>query len=294
MKVLPLLALLLLPAAAHAGEPIRFHYTNDLVLATQDDAAARKQWFADCAEGGQFAFLAANYAPDPGLSREEREADAKRFDRATFERIAQQSFDRVVSELPQGPLSLCVDFTRADDAFVRDRMGGVMALTAGSGELIVKLHPDADWMALLPYVLGHELQHSYWAQHHFDPSRPFTLGDYLVFEGRADNFAMHAFGEHPAPWTDALDAAQYAAALQRFEPQFGDSSPQVLRASMFGNPAGGIPPWAGYTVGYRLVAKKIADDGLKDWQAISAMPAADFLPTASTATTAVAPSKASE
>jgi len=292
MKVLPLLVLLLAPAAAQAGEPVRFHYTNDLMLATPDAAKAREQWFADCAAGGQFAFLAANYAPDPAIPREQREADAKLFDRAGFERIVQQGYDRVVSELPQGPLTLCVDFTRSDDAFVRDRMGGVMALTAGSGKLIVKLHPDADWKALLPYVLGHELQHSYWAQHHFDPAKPFTLGDYLVFEGRADNFAMHAFGKHPAPWTDALDPAQYAAVLQRFQSQFGDSSPQVLRASMFGNPSDGIPPWAGYTVGYRLVAKKIADDKLADWPAISAMPAADFLPLASTATTAVEPPKA--
>jgi hypothetical protein len=281
MKALPLLALLLLPAAARAGEPIRFHHTNDLVLATQDAAKAQEQWFADCAAGGQFAFLAANYAPDPAIPREQREADAKKFDRAAFERIAQQSYDRVVAELPQGPLTLCVDFVRDEDVFVRDRMGGVVALTAGSGKLIVKLHPDADWQSLLPYVLGHELQHSYWAQHHFDPARHFTLGDYLVFEGRADNYAMHAFGKHPAPWIDALDAAQYAAVLQRFQPQFGDSSPQVLRGSMFGNPADGIPTWAGYTVGYRLVAKKIAGAGLTDWRAISAIPAGEFLPVAS-------------
>jgi uncharacterized protein YjaZ len=282
MKAIVLLAMLFLPHAAQAGEPIRFHYTNDLMLAAQDAPAASRQWFADCAAGGQFAFLAANYAPDPGIPREQREADARRFDRAAFERIAQQSYDRVVSELPQVPLDLCVDFTRDDDAFVRDRMGGVMALTAGSGKLIVKLHPDADWQSLLPYVLGHELQHSYWAQHHFDPARHFTLGDYLVFEGRADNFAMHAFGKHPAPWIDALDATQYAAVMQRFQAQFGDSSPQVLRGSMFGNPADGIPAWAGYTVGYRLVAKKIADDRLVDWQAISAMPAGEFLPVAPT------------
>jgi uncharacterized protein YjaZ len=289
MKAIPLLALLLVPVAAHAGEPIRFHYTNDAMLSAPDAAKAQEQWFADCAAGGQFAFLAANYAPDPGIARAEREADAKRFDRAAFERIAQESYDRVVAELPQVPLALCVDFTRADDAFARDRMGGVMALTAGSGKLIVKLHPDADWQSLLPYVLGHELQHSYWAQHHFDAGKRFTLGDYLVFEGRADNFAMHAFGKHPAPWIDALDAPQYAAILQRFEPQFGDSSPQVLRGSMFGNPAEGIPAWAGYTVGYRLVAKKVADDGLTDWQAISAMPAGDFLPLAAATTATAAP-----
>ena len=280
MKTVSLLALLLLAGTAHAAAPIRFHYVNDQVLAAKDAASAGKAWFEACAAGGEFAFLAPNYAPDPAQARvrEEREADAKKFDRASFERIAQQSYDRVVAELPQVPLTLCLDFTRRDDAFARERMGGVMALTAGSGKLIVKIHPDADWASLLPYVLGHELQHSYWAQHHYSAGKAFTLGDYLVFEGRADNFAMHAFGKHPAPWVDALGPAQYDAALQRFQPRLGDSSPQVLRGSMFGNPQAGIPPWAGYTVGYRLVAKRIADAKLVDWRAISALPASDFLP----------------
>jgi hypothetical protein len=275
-----LLTLLLASTSTPATPPVHFHYTNDQMLAAKDGEQARKDWFEACAAGGEFAFLASNYAPDTGMTHEQREAAAKKFDRAAFESIVQASYDRVVAELPQKPLGLCIDFTREDDAFARDQMHGVMALTAGSGKLIVKIHPDADWKSLLPYVLAHELQHSYWAQHHFDPGKHFTLGDYLVFEGRADNFAMHAFGKHPAPWVDALDPVQYEATLRRFEPQFGESSPQVLMGAMFGNPKDGIPLWAGYTVGYRLVAKKIADDKLADWKLISAMPAGEFLPAA--------------
>lgn len=278
MRIAVLGLMLLATHAARAAEPVRFHYTNDLVLAAKDAAAANREWFATCAEGGEFAFLAPSYGPDPGMDRGQREAAAKKFDRKAFERIAQASYDRVVAELPQKPLELCLDFTRADDAFARDRMGGVMALTAGSGKLIVKIHPDADWASRLPYVLAHELQHSYWAQHHLDPKQRFTFGDYLVFEGRADNFAMHVFANHPAPWIDALDPAQYEESLRRFEPLFGDSSPAVLMGNMFGNPKAGIPLWAGYTVGYRLVARKVAAEHLTDWRAISALPASEFLP----------------
>ncbi|MFT3805506.1 DUF2268 domain-containing putative Zn-dependent protease [Arenimonas sp.] len=279
MKHLILLAALS-PALAFAAQPIDFHYTNTQVLDAPADAgdATGKAWFTRCAEGGEFAMLAPGYAPDPRMTREEREAAEKDFDRAKFEAIAQQAFDRVQQELPQDKLSLCVDFTRPDDAFARDKMRGVMALTAGSGRIIVKLHPGSDWAKLLPYVLAHELHHSYWAKHHFDPNKPFTLGEYLVFEGRADNFAKHAFGEHPAPWIDALSADQYRSTLKTFAPLYGDSSPQVLMGAMFGNPAAGIPQWAGYTVGYRLVAEKIAHDKLTDWPAISALPADNFLP----------------
>lgn len=278
---LPLLLSLLLPGLALAGEPIDFHYTNRQVLDSTDPAAVGDAWFTRCAAGGQFADLARGYAPDPRLTREQREAAEKGFDRARFEKIAQATYDRVVGDLPQQRLSLCVDFTSPDDAFTRDRMQGVMALTAGSGKIIVKLHPQADWAKLLPYVLAHELHHSYWAQRHFDPKAAFTLADYLVFEGRADYYANRTFGEHPAPWTRALDDGQYAATLAAFRPRLDDTSPQVLMGAMFGNPQAGIPMWAGYSVGYRLVSNRLDKAGQPhDWAAITAMKAAEFIPAA--------------
>lgn len=273
---------LLLPVLAHGAEPIDVHYTNRQVLAAQDADAGQlgAAWFERCAAGGQFADLAATLAPDPRITREQRQAAEKKFDPAAFEKIAQAAYDRVVVDLPQGKLTLCVDFAHPGDTFARDQMKGVMAMTAGSGRIIVKLHPDADWATLLPYVLAHELHHSYWASRHFDPKAPFTLADYLVFEGRADNYAVRTFGQHPAPWIDALTEAQYASSLATFAPLWDDTSPEVLMGSMFGNPQAGIPAWAGYTVGYRLVAKRLAAGGESDWRAITALATREFLPVA--------------
>ena len=281
MKTWMLLALLC-PALAQGAGKIDIHYTNDQVLAAADADASKTgdAWFAKCAAGGEFADLAASLGPDPRMTLAQRSAAAAKFDPAGFAKIAQAAYDRVVVDLPQGPLTLCVDFAHPDDSFARDQMRGVMAVTAGSGRIIVKLHADADWVTLLPYVLAHELHHSYWAGQHFDPKAAFTLADYVVFEGRADNYAMQTFGEHPAPWINALTDAQYQATLALFAPLWGDGSPQVLMGSMFGNPQAGIPTWAGYTVGYRLVAQRLAGGGERDWRAISAMPARDFLPAA--------------
>ncbi|WJV25648.1 MULTISPECIES: DUF2268 domain-containing putative Zn-dependent protease [Pseudomonas] len=270
--------LLLLPGVVCASENIDFHYANAQVLAATDPTGANEAWFARCAAGGQFADLAPGYAPDPRLTREHREAAEKAFDRQNFERIAQTTYDRVIGDLPQTRLTLCVDFTSPDNNFVRDKMKGVMALTAGSGKVLIKLHPQADWATFLPYVLAHELHHSYWAQHHYDPKAAFTLGDYLIFEGRADYYAAQVFGQHPAPWIDALDDVQYAAATKTFRAQLADTSPQVLMGAMFGNPQAGIPLWAGYTVGYRWVAGRLNGLSRHDWAAITAIPARDFVP----------------
>lgn len=277
-----LLLALLCPALAHGAGRIDFHYTNDQVLATPEADAGKlgAAWFERCAAGGEFADLAASLGPDPRMTREQRLAAQARFDPAAFEKIAQAAYDRVLSDLPQGALTLCVDFVHPDDSFARDQMRGVLAVTAGSGRIIIKLHPDADWATLLPYVLAHELHHSYWAGEHFDAKAAFTLADYVVFEGRADNYAVQTFGEHPAPWIDALSQAQYESSLAAFAPLWGDTSPNVLMGSMFGNPQAGIPMWAGYTVGYRLVAKRLAAGGESDWRAITALATREFLPLA--------------
>ncbi|AZD86841.1 hypothetical protein C4K14_4019 [Pseudomonas chlororaphis subsp. aureofaciens] len=93
-----------------------------------------------------------------------------------------------------------MDFTSPYDSFVRDKMNGVTALTAGSGKIIVKLHPQADGVTLLSYVLAHELHHSYWTQHHFDAKASFTLADplwagytvgYRWVAGRLDGQSCH-------------------------------------------------------------------------------------------------------
>ena len=275
-----MLMTLLCPALVQAAGKIDVHYTNDQVLAASDADAGQlgAAWFARCAAGGEFADLAASLGPDLRITPAQRRDAAAGFDPEAFEKLAQAAYDRVVVDLPQGPLTLCVDFAHPGDTFARDQMRGVMAVTAGSGRIIVKLHPEADWATLLPYVLAHELHHSYWAGRHFDPKAAFTLADYVVFEGRADNYAMHTFGDHPAPWINALTDAQYEASLATFTPLWGDVTPGVLMGSMFGNPQAGIPTWAGYTVGYRLVAKRLASGDERDWPAITAMPAREFLP----------------
>ncbi|WP_175821463.1 hypothetical protein [Burkholderia sp. BCC0419] len=97
-------SLVLLPSVACASERIDFHYNNTQVLAATDRARVNDAWFARCAAGGQFAELARGYAPDPRLTREQREAAEKSFDRQAFERIAQATYDRVVDDLPQARL----------------------------------------------------------------------------------------------------------------------------------------------------------------------------------------------
>ncbi len=276
----------IVPALA-SEPPIDFYFTNDAVLqqhatATPPQAAEAQtlsDWKAQCIDGGEFAAVASREAPDPGMSVDERKAQGKRFDEKKFERIARATWRKANAALSQGPIRICVDLVPSTDRFTRDRMGGVRGVTAGHGQIILKIAPTGDWAAALPYALAHEMHHSYWAQHFYVAGKPFTLLDYMVFEGRADYFAGTLF-KHPAPWTKALDALAYNKTWRVISKQLDATDSKTLVADMFGSPQAGIPMWAGYSIGYKLVSERMAREPTLDLAAMTAADSDAFLPQA--------------
>lgn len=271
-----LAALLQGPSVSAAAPSIEFYFTNDAVV-ERGVAAATAQWTAECVAGGEFAEFALNYAPDARMGVNVRTAQAAKFDRKEFERLATDAWRRANAALPQGPLRICLDLAAPTDAFTRDVMGGIAGVTAGRGRIILRIHPDANWRAALPYVLAHEMHHSYWLQHHFDPKQPFTLADYLMLEGRADYFAGTLF-THPAPWTAALDAANYNTAWRTLSKQLNATDWATLQGAMFGSAQAGIPAWSGYTIGYRLVSDRMARAPKLDLKTMTSAPTSEFIP----------------
>ena len=272
--LLAALAQVALPSTSAAS--IDFHFTSDAVL-QQGVAAATAQWTARCLDGGAFADFAKNFAPDQQMEVAARQAQTAKFDRAEFVRVATDAWRTANAALPQGPLRVCVDLVPTADGFTRDLMGGVAAVTAGEGRIILRIHPDANWQRVLPYAIAHEMHHSYWVGRHFDPARPFTLADYLVLEGRADYFAGTLFTSSP-PWITALDAAAYETAWRAVSKELNSTEWGTLQAVMFGAPQAGIPMWAGYSIGFRLVSNRMARAPQLDLAAMTAAPASEFIP----------------
>jgi hypothetical protein len=264
-------------AAFSAESSIDFYFTNDALWERSGAAAAIQEWTDRCVMGGEFAELAASYAPDRAMSLAERKTQATKFDRAEAVRIATDAWRKANAALPQGSLRVCIDLARTSDGFTRDLMGGISAVTAGKGRIILRIHPDADWKVVLPYTLTHEMHHSYWVQNHFDPNSAFTLADYLVFEGRADYFAGTLF-THRAPWTTALDANAYTTTWLAMSKELSTTDWEKLQAFMFGSPQAAIPRWAGYSVGYRLVSERMAREPKLDLKAMTSAPASAFMP----------------
>ncbi len=276
IRLVLLAALLQSSAAFSADSSIDFYFSNDALL-ERDGAAALQEWNERCVAGGEFAEFAAIYAPDLKMSVADRKAQLAKFDRAEAVRIATDAWREANAALPQGSLRVCIDMAHPADDITRSVMGGISAVTAGRGRIILRVHPDANWKSVLPYVLAHEMHHSYWLENHFDASAPFTLADYLVFEGRADYFAGRLF-THRAPWTTALDADAYSSTWLAMSKDLSTTEWEKLQAFMFGSQQAAIPMWAGYSVGYRLVSERMAQEPRLDLRAMTSAPASVFMP----------------
>lgn len=125
----------------------------------------------------------------------------------------------------------------------------------------------------LPLIVAHELHHT--MRHRSADGYGNTLARAMVSEGLADHFAVEVTGHEPPPWSVALsdsEAAAWLAVAQNTWLQPGYDHDVWF----FG--VDSVPRWAGYSIGWRLVADyQVANGGVRAgalWDA----PAADFLP----------------
>lgn len=152
------------------------------------------------------------------------------------------------------------------------------------GYVLAWLVPSAETMRRLPAALAHETNHNVRFQF-IAWSNEITLGEMMVSEGLAENFAVALYGEEFAgPWVtktsaDALDAlkpvmhealdVQGMAALSAY--LYGDDI-----AAAQGYATVGLPYCAGYAFGYHLVRRFLDETGM-DVADATLLPAEDVL-----------------
>ncbi|MEM9248198.1 MAG: DUF2268 domain-containing putative Zn-dependent protease [Pseudomonadota bacterium] len=97
---------------------------------------------------------------------------------------------------------------------------------------------------------------------------------WVVHLGNAQgHFAGELYGECPEPWEEALSDAEYAHASTLAATEW--ASETYNHAKWFFG-AGDLPRWAGYTLGYRLVGRYLAENPKETAASLVNAPAEDF------------------
>lgn len=89
-----------------------------------------------------------------------------------------------------------------------------------------------------------------------------TLADYMVGEGLAESFAGDLYGaDKVGPWASELGNADVERIKATYRDGLGVTGFDEMRRYIFGDPAAGLPVYAGYAIGYRVVRAYLERSG---------------------------------
>lgn len=167
-----------------------------------------------------------------------------------------------------------VSFVLADPDGMDARLGSYTGVGNVPGWSLLLAWPTEFNLPRLPAIVTHEFHHN--VRFAFEPAWPMTLGQYLVAEGLAEAFAAHFHGEEKlGRWTTGLAEADLASVRPRFAQALLTQDFNVVRGFIFGDwaasehgyEAQGVPDFAGYAMGYRMVREALARSG---WSVVEA------------------------
>lgn len=161
------------------------------------------------------------------------------------------------SRYPAGrDLSVAVYPMDADDAFGREKLGGVSGWTNWEGTTIsLVVYPGAAALPRLTATVVHEYHHHYRTMVLNNGHDRIPLLESLIREGLAEHFVAEVLGDCArGPYAAALSGGEARSLWttvyhDRMFLQDADNT----NAYQFGGTSG-LPLWAGYAMGYHLVA----------------------------------------
>ncbi|MFD8543073.1 DUF2268 domain-containing protein [Streptomyces sp. NPDC059649] len=181
-----------------------------------------------------------------------------------------------------------------DDEHLTVRSRGYFGLGGFPGAIQLVMWPTETSLAKIGHAAAHEIHHNVrYANVVWNPMA-VTVGEQVVAEGLAETFVRELAGEEAmGPWATALSGAALDRAYEKITADIDVAGMQHLTgyvlgdgtARRMGQPTVGLPDFAGYGVGLRIVDAHLKASGLTAAESV-ALPAREVLRNAGVATRA--------
>ncbi|MEU8776562.1 DUF2268 domain-containing putative Zn-dependent protease [Streptomyces sp. NPDC048606] len=172
-----------------------------------------------------------------------------------------------------------------DDDLLTVRNAGYLGMGGIPGAIQLTMWPTETSMAKIGYVAAHELHHNLrYANVVWNPTT-VTVGEQVVAEGLAEAFVRELAGERAmGPWATALSGPELDDAYAKVVAGIDVAGMRNLPAYVYGDATArhmghrpvGLPDFAGYAAGLRIVDAHLAASGLTAAQSTT-LPARDIL-----------------
>lgn len=181
-----------------------------------------------------------------------------------------------------------------DDDHLTVRSAGYLGVGGIPGAIHLTMWPTDTSLTKIGYAAAHELHHNVrYANVAWDP-RTVTVGEQVVAEGLAEAFVRELAGEQAmGPWSTGLTGTELDDAYEKVTAGIDVAGMPNLPAYVFGDAIArhmgqrpvGLPDFAGYAAGLRIVDAHLAASGLTAAQS-TALPAREILVNAGVPTSA--------
>ncbi len=166
--------------------------------------------------------------------------------------IIKDALTEITDSLPGPDTKIIIIPANRNAHTLMEKLGSPLnCVTIGSGKIIMTIDPTMEnWKNYLRYGLAHEYHHSTWISLHWKTS-DLKLIDFLILEGRADNFAESIFSGLSLPWTNALTTEQEKVVWTLIEPDIFLPGVERINEVFYGTDK--IPVCSGYEIGSHIV-----------------------------------------
>ncbi|WP_405360692.1 DUF2268 domain-containing protein [Kitasatospora sp. NBC_00085] len=172
-----------------------------------------------------------------------------------------------------------------DDHHLTVRSAGFFGSGGFPGAIQLTIWPTDTSLKKIGPAAAHELHHNVrYANVVWNPAT-VTVGEQVVAEGLAEAFVRELAGEEAmGPWTKGLTGTELDSAYEKVTAGIDVAGMQNLPAYVFGDATAqlmghqpvGLPDFAGYSTGLRIVDAHLAASGLTAAQSV-ALPAREIL-----------------
>ncbi|MFD7618657.1 DUF2268 domain-containing protein [Streptomyces sp. NPDC059802] len=213
--------------------------------------------------------------------------DAGVWDR--IEHCLAAAWERLSGAVPEarsaGTVHVVLVLGDPDDDHLTVRNAGYFGMGGIPGAIQLTMWPTGTSLAKIGHAAAHELHHNVrYANVAWNPMT-VTVGEQVVAEGLAEAFVRELAGERAmGPWATALSGAELDDAHGKIVAGIDVAGMQNLPAYVYGDATArlmgqqpvGLPDFAGYAAGLRIVDAHLAASGLTAARS-TALPAHDIL-----------------
>lgn len=167
--------------------------------------------------------------------------------------LIEEALKKSTDKLPGGNKTVYLFPANPDLSYLFRQMKGIAGgVMAKEDVILIQIDPSFFDAEILKFTIAHEYHHAVYMEDNL-VSRTNTLLDTVILEGKADTFAKIIYPDINAPWSEPLSENIENDTWEILKGYLSSIDPKIKEDFYNGNPSKGIPQWANYKMGNKIM-----------------------------------------